>query len=111
VDCASERTGASQLLGCRDAVPSFGALHRGQAAPAPPHVQACSPSHGLSGGFSQTQPCNGTGYPVLMQPVRPGRKIYPAPSKKCGGKGGIEGPPTEAALVIIFWRIRNRIVG
>jgi DnaJ-class molecular chaperone len=31
--------------------------------------------------------CNGTGYPVVMQPVQPGRKIYPAPCKKCGGKG------------------------
>ena len=30
--------------------------------------------------------CNGTGYPVVMQPVQPGRKIYPAPCKKCGGK-------------------------
>jgi DnaJ-class molecular chaperone len=37
--------------------------------------------------------CNGTGYPVVMQPVRPGRKIYPPPCKKCGGKGRI----TEAA--------------
>ena len=31
--------------------------------------------------------CNGTGYPVLTQPMQPGRKIYPAPCKKCGGKG------------------------
>jgi hypothetical protein len=38
--------------------------------------------------------CNGTGYPVVMQPVRPGRKIYPAPCKKCGGKGRIK----EAAM-------------
>ena len=29
--------------------------------------------------------CNGTGYPVVMQPVQPGRKIYPAPCKKCCG--------------------------
>jgi DnaJ-class molecular chaperone len=33
--------------------------------------------------------CNGTGYPVVTRPVRPGRKIYPAPCKKCGGKGRI----------------------
>ncbi len=33
--------------------------------------------------------CNGTGYPVVMQPVQPGRKIYPAPFKECGGKGRI----------------------
>jgi DnaJ-class molecular chaperone len=32
--------------------------------------------------------CNGTGYPVVMQ-LTPGRKIYPAPSKKCDGKGRI----------------------
>jgi len=33
--------------------------------------------------------CNGTGYPMVMQPVQPGRKIYPAKCKKCGGKGRI----------------------
>jgi hypothetical protein len=33
--------------------------------------------------------CNGTGYSVVMQPVRPGRKIYPAPRQKCGGEGRI----------------------
>ena len=37
--------------------------------------------------------CSGTGFPTVMQPVQPGRKIYPAPCKKCGGKGRI----TEAA--------------
>ena len=36
--------------------------------------------------------CNGTGYPAVMQPVQPGRKIYPAPCKKCGGKGRITEP-------------------
>jgi len=33
-----------------------------------------------------------------MQPVRPGRKIYSAPCTKCGGKGRITMPQTEAAL-------------
>jgi DnaJ-class molecular chaperone len=33
--------------------------------------------------------CNGTGYPVVTQPVQPGHKIYPAPCKNCGGKGRI----------------------
>jgi DnaJ-class molecular chaperone len=33
--------------------------------------------------------CNGTGYPVVMQPVRPGRKIYPVKCKVCDGKGKI----------------------
>jgi len=31
--------------------------------------------------------CNGTGFPPVQQPVQPGRKIYPAPCKKCKGKG------------------------
>jgi DnaJ-class molecular chaperone len=33
--------------------------------------------------------CNGTGFPVVMQPVKPGRKIYPARCQNCGGKGRI----------------------
>jgi DnaJ-class molecular chaperone len=33
--------------------------------------------------------CNGTGFPTVMQPVQPGRKIYPAPCKQCSGKGRI----------------------
>jgi hypothetical protein len=44
--------------------------------------------------------CNGTGYPVVMQPVRPGRKIYPAPCKKCGARDGYQRTPAEAALHI-----------
>jgi DnaJ-class molecular chaperone len=31
--------------------------------------------------------CNGTGFPVVMQPVRPGFKIYPVKCKECRGKG------------------------
>jgi len=33
--------------------------------------------------------CDGTGFAPVEQPVQPGRKIYPAPCKKCGGKGRI----------------------
>lgn len=33
--------------------------------------------------------CNGTGFPVVMQPVQPGRKIYPVQCKNCDGKGRI----------------------
>jgi DnaJ-class molecular chaperone len=33
--------------------------------------------------------CNGTGFPVVMQPVRPGRKIYPVKCTACAGKGKI----------------------
>jgi DnaJ-class molecular chaperone len=33
--------------------------------------------------------CNGTGFPVSMQPVHPGRKIYPVKCKACDGKGKI----------------------
>lgn len=34
--------------------------------------------------------CNGTGFQSVMQPVQPGKKIYPPPCKKCGGKGRIK---------------------
>jgi DnaJ-class molecular chaperone len=33
--------------------------------------------------------CNGTGYPVVKQPVQPGRKIYPLKCKSCDGKGKV----------------------
>jgi DnaJ-class molecular chaperone len=33
--------------------------------------------------------CNGTGFPTVKQPVRPGRKIYPPPCTKCKGMGRI----------------------
>jgi DnaJ-class molecular chaperone len=33
--------------------------------------------------------CNGTGFPMVMQPVKPGRKIYPVKCADCGGKGRI----------------------
>jgi len=34
--------------------------------------------------------CNGTRFPVVKQPDRPERKIYPAPCKKFVGKGRVE---------------------
>ena len=33
--------------------------------------------------------CNGTGYPVSMQPVHLGHKIYPMKCIACDGKGKI----------------------
>ena len=33
--------------------------------------------------------CNGTGFPVVMQPVQLGHKIYPVKCKSCDGKGKI----------------------
>jgi DnaJ-class molecular chaperone len=33
--------------------------------------------------------CMGTGYPVVLQPVQPGRKIYPVKCYACEGKGKI----------------------
>jgi transcription elongation factor Elf1 len=35
--------------------------------------------------------CNGTGFPTVMQPVKPSHKIYPIQCKNCGGKGRITG--------------------
>jgi DnaJ-class molecular chaperone len=33
--------------------------------------------------------CMGTGYPVVTQPIQPGRKIYPVKCGACEGKGKI----------------------
>jgi DnaJ-class molecular chaperone len=33
--------------------------------------------------------CNGTGFPNVKQPVEPGRRIFPAPCRECGGKGRV----------------------
>ncbi len=33
--------------------------------------------------------CNGTGFPAVVQPVRPGFRIYPVQCKECLGKGRI----------------------
>ncbi|WP_409363895.1 hypothetical protein [Bradyrhizobium sp. BR 10261] len=33
--------------------------------------------------------CSGTGFAAVMQPVEPGRKIYPAKCQSCKGKGRI----------------------
>ena len=33
--------------------------------------------------------CNGTGFPVVAQPVQLGRKIFPEKCTACGGKGKI----------------------
>jgi DnaJ-class molecular chaperone len=33
--------------------------------------------------------CDGTGVLAAIQPVQPGRKLYPPPCKECGGRGRI----------------------
>jgi DnaJ-class molecular chaperone len=33
--------------------------------------------------------CGGTGFPKVSQPVKPGRRIYPPPCKRCLGKGRV----------------------
>jgi hypothetical protein len=33
--------------------------------------------------------CGGTGFPAVKQPAQRGRRIFPMPCKKCGGKGRI----------------------
>jgi DnaJ-class molecular chaperone len=39
---------------------------------------------------TKCEACNGTGFPKVKQPTEPGRKIFPAPCRKCGGKGRIK---------------------
>ena len=34
----------------------------------------------------ECEACKGTGFPPVQQP-EPGRRIYPAPCRECGGKG------------------------
>lgn len=34
--------------------------------------------------------CKGTGFPVVMQPLMPGRKIYPVKCTTCDGKGKVK---------------------
>jgi DnaJ-class molecular chaperone len=43
------------------------------------------------GGRRRHPACNGTGFPTVMQPVKPSHKIYPIQCKNCGGKGRIAG--------------------
>ena len=33
--------------------------------------------------------CMGTGYPAVVQPLQPDRRIYPAKCEACDGKGKI----------------------
>jgi DnaJ-class molecular chaperone len=35
--------------------------------------------------------CNGTGFPVVTQPAKLSRRIYPIQCEICGGKGRIAG--------------------
>jgi DnaJ-class molecular chaperone len=39
--------------------------------------------------------CNGTGFPSVTQPSQLGRRIYPVPGEKGGGKGRITSPLPE----------------
>jgi DnaJ-class molecular chaperone len=41
------------------------------------------------GSEQKCSACNGTGFPAVKQPARPGRKIYPPPCQKCKGMGRI----------------------
>jgi DnaJ-class molecular chaperone len=36
--------------------------------------------------------CNGTGFEVVKQPSEPGKKVYAARCKVCGGKGWVKKP-------------------
>jgi DnaJ-class molecular chaperone len=36
--------------------------------------------------------CDGTGFPVVAQPVQPSRKIYPVRCENCAGKGRMSEP-------------------
>jgi len=47
---------------------------------------------------------------MVLQPVQPGRKIYPAPCKACAGKGRIKEAANRGGLHLIeVARLRFRI--
>ena len=57
---------------------------------------------GMKGSKIKERTCpayNGTGFPIVMQPVQPGRKIYPVKCKSCDGKGKITPPGNHPPLV------------
>ena len=39
--------------------------------------------------------CNGTGFPPVSQPARPGRRVYPPSCKVCGGKERLSNPAAK----------------
>jgi len=41
--------------------------------------------------------CDGTGFPAVTQPAQPGRRVYPAPCRRCGGKGRLKAEASEKA--------------
>jgi len=41
--------------------------------------------------------CEGTGFPKVLQPEQPGRKIFPAPCPQCHGKGRISPLAAQSA--------------
>jgi DnaJ-class molecular chaperone len=49
------------------------------------------PKHGDAATEVECDACAGKGYPPV-QDIAPGRRIYPAPCKKCGGKGRVRKP-------------------
>jgi DnaJ-class molecular chaperone len=79
-------------------------LHVGGEVSAPQELKQAANGGGASEKGQMKKPsvkptehecpaCNGTGFPVVMQPVQPDRKIYPVQCVSCSGKGRI----TEAA--------------
>lgn len=45
----------------------------------------------------QCDSCGGGGFPAVTQRIEPGRRIYPPPCKKYGGKGRLLGARVEKA--------------
>src|SRR5258708_38441262 len=81
----------------RDSVPGekCKSVLKGTQGPTPEMTEAATKTRG-SNAKAPANPteqecpaCNGTGYLLVVQPVRPGRKIYPPPSNKCCGRGQI----------------------
>jgi hypothetical protein len=50
----------------------------------------------------ECEACKGTGFPPVRQP-EPGRRIYPAPCRKCGGKGRIAAIALANKIARMAW--------
>jgi DnaJ-class molecular chaperone len=45
--------------------------------------------------------CDGMGVLAAIQPVQPGRRMYPPPCEECGGRGRIPKADNEMALPLL----------
>ncbi len=53
-------------------------------------ARGCGQEGALATDEVRCEACSGTGVPAVKKVTPPGKRIYPAPCKECGGKGWIK---------------------